>query len=220
MAIGEGGRDGFLNFWGLVLAAVITTAGGVYIGIQHNRFEAEKERLQARIVGLEKSGAADSPAAPEKVSDVNGKPECKGYIDEITSLKDQLRRCPDVPIVGPRVEEAEGHLFELEGCNRKNDKVKCDLLVTSKNQDRLLTFWGTSRLIDAGNEIFASHIWLGNKDNAGGNNQIQKELTRNVPLKMSLEFEGVDPSVSSKGIGLIELVCSGFKVQFRNIKVS
>lgn len=220
MSVREEGRDGLLNFWGLVLAAVITTAGGIYIGIQHNRFEAEKGRLQATIVDLEKKHVTEGPIARES-SDATGGSQCRSYIDEIANLKGQLKRCPAIPINSPRAEEVEGYLFELDGCYLNINKVKCDLLVTSKSQDRTLTFWGTSRLIDAGNEVFASHIWLGNKDGGGGTyGMIQKELTRNVPLKMSVEFEEIDPTVNSRGVGLIELVCSGFKVQFRNVKVS
>jgi len=120
----------------------------------------------------------------------------------------------------PRIVETENYLFELSTCALSSDEVRCDLLVTAKNQGRELMLWGTSRLIENdGNEIFASQIWLGNEYSKGGNyNQIHKGLTRGVPLKMRVEFAGVNPSTSSKNVRLVELVIEGeFKVPFRNV---
>jgi hypothetical protein len=115
--------------------------------------------------------------------------------------------------------ETEEYLFELKTCALKGDEVKCDLLVTAKNRDITLTFWGTSRLIENnGNEMFASQIWLGNDYSKGGKGGVlQKEFTRSVPLKMSVAFTGLDPTVSKESVKLIELVCSGFKVPFMNV---
>jgi TolB-like protein len=108
----------------------------------------------------------------------------------------------------------EGFTFRLQGCQLQGEVISCALSVTANQKDDRLYLWGTSRLIDdEGNELRASSVSLGNSETRRPVS-VSANLVRDTPLKARVEFEGYK---GAKTVKLIELVCSGFRVQFRNV---
>jgi hypothetical protein len=191
----------------LRIARLDTVRQGAYVF----REEVERDYVRRSDVKELSRGVVDAPLKPAATPASGG--------NAVTQVEGGSPDSPKPsPSPFPRMVETEEYLFELKTCALNGEEVKCDFLVTAKNRDITLTFWGTSRLIENnGNEMFASQIWLGNDYSKGGDGGvIQKEFTRSAPLKMSVAFI-VDPTVSKESVKLIELVCSGFKVPFMNV---
>lgn len=142
----------------LRIARLDTVRQGTYVS------QEEVARGYVRRSDIKESSRGDAEASPNsEVLDTEGNAAAR---DE-RALPVSTKPAPPPPF--PRIAETEEYLFELSACTLSGDEVRCDLLVTAKSRDRLLTFWGTSRLVENdGSELFASQIWLGNKYNQGG----------------------------------------------------
>lgn len=118
-------------------------------------------------------------------------------------------------------------MFELQGCQKSDDTLRCTLLITNMgDSDRALRInanypYGTqSRVISAsGEEFIAEQVQFGQDRN----NYVEKQMIRGVPVKAVLSFK-----VSSKVSSLAVLeVGYGFynpdrvnkTIQFRNIAI-
>jgi hypothetical protein len=128
--------------------------------------------------------------------------------------------------------ELNGFVFDLNGCRSKNRNVECDLLITSKDQDRNLTIFlkmfndnYTTILHDNnGDEYTPNKIDIANLSSK--QNQISKRFVYNVNTHVKIYFENI--SARAQSISLLSLKCSDsphftqnvFEVPFRNIPLS
>jgi len=116
-------------------------------------------------------------------------------------------------------QEIEGFLFELKRCVLSGNSVSCDLLVTSKGEDRTLGLYAhnnrISRLIGVdGTEFKATEVSLGTSK---GDYYVSSVLVSGIPMKARIIY-GVSPEV--KKAALLEFIADGkstFMVQFRNV---
>lgn len=208
------------------IVVIVASAFAAGAGLSWTVVEEIKiEPMREEIGRLEKSGEAP------KGHDIKGSSEARVVEDLSNRLKLCESRLTSLAAGGgitagpaPKekaagyVEEVEGFTFTLQECTLEGDELDCDLSVTP-DRDRLLTFWGSSRLVENdGTELLSSKIALGEAESRRGRySSLQKDLVRGVPMKMGIAFAGVKPG--SDRVTLIELVCSGFRVQFRDVVV-
>jgi hypothetical protein len=108
---------------------------------------------------------------------------------------------------------------ELQECALRSDTVTCSFLVTS-GVDLRDEYLRSSRLIEAnGNELAATAQQFG-LSRAQGNTvtQVDADLVRNVPIRASVTFIGVNPELSRKGMKLIELHFDEFNARFSDVQ--
>lgn len=126
-----------------------------------------------------------------------------------------------IPNTGVGQVRENGFLVELNSCSLRGDELDCQLLATALTEDASLTFNSWSRVVESdGTEILASRIQLGKDQARGQTTYVRSGLVRNVPMKMSVSFAGLNPSTSGKQVRLIELSFSGFAAQFHHVAVS
>jgi hypothetical protein len=100
----------------------------------------------------------------------------------------------------------------------RGDVVTCGFLITS-GTDIVTEYLRWSRLVEAnGNEVAATAQQFG-LSRAQGDTAIQvvARLTRNVPIRATVTFTGVNPELSRKGIRLLELHFDEFSASFSNV---
>lgn len=107
--------------------------------------------------------------------------------------------------------EGDGVRWELQGCQRVNQKVTCNFLITSSVNGGLAIVKNISRVIDSsGNEYQAKGIQIGR----GGSDVV---LAVGVPIKGSITFE-LPREVTR--LALVEMPVYNYpRVQFRNIDI-
>ncbi len=108
----------------------------------------------------------------------------------------------------------------IQDCNRKQQDLICQAILTSKNSDRQIDLNGNNiKLIDPeGNEYYPSSLRLANRTSE--NNLIKTELVENVPFKASFLFGKFPTSV--KKIALLQIPLGGgmnATAKFRNLIV-
>lgn len=102
--------------------------------------------------------------------------------------------------------------FELKGCNRVNQKLSCNFLLTNlASENRQIVFYGSgysnarSRMIDdSGNEYSPLTVQVGGQV---GSTEQQTYLIPGVPMKVVLTFK-VPPQVSN--LSVIEAVITDY----------
>lgn len=119
--------------------------------------------------------------------------------------------------------------FELQGCNKKNQQLICNILITSlaaKNRTIEFRAFGytsqQSRAIDnSGNEYVAQKVKIGNQERSSS---LQTELIPGIPTKVSLIFE-LPQQVTKFAVLEADIAAYGYsnvglKAQFRNVNIS
>lgn len=139
------------------------------------------------------------------------------------------------PAVGPEpvtqpsavTVESDGYIFKLSSCNLAHRNIKCQLNITSVDNDGELTLYGeygnhSSKLFDRnGNEYQPSKVIMGNKNHK---RKIRNKYISGVSAKGSIEYTNVDASTQS--ISMLELGLYNYnlrkygRVQFRNVDLS
>jgi hypothetical protein len=202
-----------------------TVADQVWIGPKNDEIARLKERIaEVRENGSGEAGEGTRVAELEARSkQLAGElQEARKQVLTLTTQLEAFGRPVDPPVAsagGAQSQTVEGVSFELKGCDLRSDEVDCKLVATPTQQDKLLTFWGSSRLFHNGTELTTSRITLGNAETTRGRYaSLQKELVRSVPMNMGVSFAGVAPG--TKTVDLIELVFSGFKVKFRDVQLN
>jgi hypothetical protein len=108
----------------------------------------------------------------------------------------------------------------IQDCNRKQQDLICQAVLTSKNSDRQIDLNGNNiKLIDTeGNEYYPTSLRLANR--TSDNNSIKTELVENIPFKASFVFGKIPVSVTK--IALLQIpLGSGINAtaKFRNLVV-
>jgi hypothetical protein len=128
---------------------------------------------------------------------------------------------PSTPVT---VEEL-GYSFSLIGCDRSGSSVTCNLTIENQRDERSLKMsrprvTPVSRLVDdLGNEAVADSKSLGRSVGSS----VMLLMPRQVPIRASINFEGVAPE--AKVLRLLEIGCvtepeyKQFAVQFRNVNL-
>jgi TolB-like protein len=122
------------------------------------------------------------------------------------------------PTKAQQTVETKGFNFALKECKRSGSSVTCYLLVTSIDQDQELYVSGSYRtriFDDLGNEYKANYAQLGNKED---DDSVRNRLVAGIPTKASVKFEGL--ASQANFITLLEIYCSEFVVQYRNVPFS
>ncbi|CAK8718066.1 hypothetical protein KKHLCK_07230 [Candidatus Electrothrix laxa] len=127
---------------------------------------------------------------------------------------------PPVPPEGKQGEflqtiEARGFSFHLVSSKISNGTVIFSLLINSLEKSKELGMF-KSRFIDSeGNEYKGNEVKIGSHSHWG---HVSSDLIADIPVKASLTFNGVSQKI--KRVALLDVHCSGFNVQFRNILLS
>lgn len=125
------------------------------------------------------------------------------------------------PTTAQQSVDMEGFIFAQPRCERSGEKeVICQALITSNNEDKKLTIYRASRIIDnLGNGYESKYIRLGEE---GYTFQIDNLLVAGIPMKASLTFREV--ASQAEMIALLEFICKSakkdFRAQLRNIPLS
>jgi hypothetical protein len=106
----------------------------------------------------------------------------------------------------------------VRSCNRKQQELICQAVLTSKNSDLIVDLDGNNiKLVDfEGNEYYPSSVRLANRNSE--NNLIRTELVENVPFKASFIFAKIPINVTK--IALFQIPLSGeinTTAKFRNL---
>ncbi len=106
----------------------------------------------------------------------------------------------------------------VRSCNRKQQEVICQAVLTSKNSDLIVDLDGNNiKLVDfEGNEYYPSSVRLANR--ISENNLIRTELVENIPFKASFIFAKIPITVTK--IALLQIPLSGeinTIAKFRNL---
>lgn len=115
--------------------------------------------------------------------------------------------------------EAGGFIFKLTNCKLSNKTIKFSFVITNTGKDKVLAMYGNgySKLFDyEGNEYGAGKVQIANSQK--DNSWLEKRLISGIHTKSSISFEGIPAKI--KGIALLEINCSSFIVQFRNVPLS
>ena len=132
-------------------------------------------------------------------------------------------------VTTPRELLVQDFLFNLRGCSRDHEKIKCGFLVTNKERDETLSMFahstsyprGASRIITPqGSQFIADKVLFGGYESTG---RVNVNLVQDVGLAAEMSFEEVQPQVNQ--LALIELTLQSnssgrFTVQFRNVPIS
>lgn len=117
--------------------------------------------------------------------------------------------------------EANEFTFELQGCQRSGDNVKCNVLITNVGEsDRELSVANDSRMIStSGEEFKATEVQFGQTKSSS---DITLRLIRGVPIKAVLSFKGTPSRVSN--IAALDVIyhtsSSSFQsIAFRNVAI-
>lgn len=143
---------------------------------------------------------------------------------------------PNTQQVSPKIIQKEnGFIFAINNCDAMGQTVTCDLSVTNTDPDRTVLFGGSpghgaegSRMIDdSGSQYSAVHYKLANNSSGPRSSDVSSLLVSGVPVKLSMEFQGVSPQ--AKSVALLSIgyaVTRGsyastrnYRIQFRNIQL-
>jgi hypothetical protein len=118
------------------------------------------------------------------------------------------------------VQEVGDFKFELQGCQRKSQKVICQAWVTANKDVEVMYVGGdgrTTRLIDTSGTQYTTSSIQGVSTSSG--HGVMVSLVKDVPMKISATFAGMPTSVQD--IALFEVhINPDIKGQFRNIKIT
>lgn len=118
------------------------------------------------------------------------------------------------------VVSAEGFTIARRSCELKGDELVCEFLATAEREDASLDLYSWSRLVESdGNEMLASRIRFGRDERVGQSQSVRVDLVRGVPVGMTVRFAGLKTASTSATVPLIELFFSGFRAQFRNVRL-
>jgi hypothetical protein len=129
---------------------------------------------------------------------------------------------PKPSVKAQYIAEAQGFLFELQGCKLSGGNVQCKLLVTNNEKvDRELQIYTDyTRIFDNfGNVYGADTVQLGNKKSGW---YVELKLVSGIPTKSILDFSNVSPEATSIAALEIGVYSEGkrFTAKFRNIPLS
>jgi len=121
---------------------------------------------------------------------------------------------------GPLIDRVvvEDYEFELHGCARVEDGVRCGLTVRKREGDGNQYLSGKTRmLLGGGLQLWARSVSLGNNWATGELSSAGSYLPKDLPVPIGVVFDGIPEGVST--ITLLELDLRGFYVQFREIRI-
>jgi hypothetical protein len=119
----------------------------------------------------------------------------------------------------------EDIFFQLKGCRRENETLKCEFFVTDQSQDRTLYMYAkssnSSRIIDPqGNQYVAKSVDFGGTESSA---YVYQNLVQGIGLKAFITFEKVPIQINQ--LALVEVSArtqsqGSFTIQFRDVPVS
>jgi hypothetical protein len=203
----------------IVVAALIGVGGTIFVASKTGRLTTPSDTRE-----LQK----------DREENTRLKRENSGLQQENASLRDEIAQCktPSATPSSPpnessaQVEAVGNFVSRLDGCEKSAGAVTCAVRVTNTKQDRLVRLYNdrVSMIDSAGNEQKPSVVRFGASTNMIPAWFAQTILPTNIPVKVSVRFEGVEPDVS----GLARLAL-GFEwgpitgdtdkvqIEFRNI---
>ncbi|HVT18559.1 MAG TPA: FlgO family outer membrane protein [Thermoanaerobaculia bacterium] len=118
--------------------------------------------------------------------------------------------------------EENGFIFDLRGCRMAGTTLDCDLMISSRGEDRDLTLYfscsSVSRFIDeSGNEYVASSGSLA----TDGGCQAHSRLVSGVSVKARISFVHLRPEIQEAKLLELHAYAGGgsFLVQFRDVAI-
>lgn len=99
----------------------------------------------------------------------------------------------------------EGILFQLKGCRKENETLKCEFLVTDQKQNRTLYMYAkssnSSRIIDPqGNQYIAKSVDFGGTEDS---HSVSQNLVQGIGLKAFITFDKVPIQINQ--LALVEV---------------
>lgn len=93
--------------------------------------------------------------------------------------------------------------FVLQGCNRQQEDILCQGILTNKKNDRIFNFnLSNIKIVDfEGNEYYPNSLQLANRSNE--NNSLTTELVANIDVKTTLVFPKIPTAVNK--IALLQI---------------
>ncbi len=114
--------------------------------------------------------------------------------------------------------ESDEYRFELQSCRRNGQSVRCNLIITNlASVDRKFRLSSSrkppSRLITtAGDQIMAQQVQLGQSQSPF---QLTVLLIKGIPLKASLDFDGIP--AQAKSLAVLEIGYSSYSSESTSI---
>jgi hypothetical protein len=110
--------------------------------------------------------------------------------------------------------------FELQGCQRRNERVRCDLVVTNvATTDRDIQLSGrsgTRGITTSGDEIMPQEVQLGKSKGVFASSNLVKD----IPLRGAIIFEAVPRQLSSLSLLEVNYLHGSWRtVKFRNVSI-
>jgi hypothetical protein len=171
---------------------------------EFQKTKQENTRLQQDSVGLQQENSGL-------------RQENTGLKQQNASLHEELAQGSTSPVSQPqesaaaesKTQTADDFVSQLDGCKKTTGAVTCVLRVTNTKQDhvvRLYNNW-TSIVDSAGNEQQAKVARIGASTSPSIWGFAETTLPTNVPVKVSLTFEGVDSDVNRLSILTLGMQC-------------
>ncbi len=172
-------------------------------------------------ISYETKDSSSTPTSPESDSNASISRDSKDLSHTLTSSRS------DSNASTPMESVVDGFLFQLRGCSRTHERVKCSFLVTNEERDETLYLYAKyggiiSRIITPqGSQLIANKVKFGGYESTSYIYNVN--LVKNVGLAAEISFEGVPQQVNQ--LALIELTLKSsssgrFTVQFRDVPIS
>lgn len=158
----------------------------------------ESVRLSVKVLDTESADIID--AATGNIPKTEAIAELLGNTVATESSSGSRSLSPDPPGSPQQTVTIGGIKFDLLGCRRSGQRVRCEFLVTALEADDSLRLYAgrcgspTSRVFDSsGNEFTAAAAYIGAQSNYCN---MEHQLVAKVPLKAGWTIEGVPLQVS------------------------
>jgi hypothetical protein len=119
----------------------------------------------------------------------------------------------------------EGLTFQLKGCRKENETLRCEFFITDKKENRKLYIYArsgdSSRVIDPqGTQYIAKSVDFGGTENSSS---VYQNLVQGIGLKAFITFDKMPTQLNQ--LALVEVLAwtqsqGYFTVRFRDISVS
>lgn len=196
-------------FFSVLLSGFVLGVGAYQGVLKIGKLEvvsgSKLEQLRATAAGCANK-PADENSAPSSTDNPSPKQD-----SETLKQADQGPTPVKQSDITPKeyVENKNGFQFSFVGGSYQDRKLKLNITVVSKNQDRTLWFTHETRLIDDKGHVYnPTHSTLGTRQKSSGG--MSYDCPADVPVAMTIEFENLSSDVVR--FNLLELDLNNFKL--------
>ena len=118
--------------------------------------------------------------------------------------------------------EVDNFVYTLEGCQRVDTSVRCQIKMVNKGKERLVNWWAASSvLVDStGKSHLGSQVSLG----GGSTTMAQAKLAQNTDVSLGITFDNIPGQIVKAQILNLDISIGSTgerrPVQFRNVPIS